>query len=88
MKKIKNSLEDLCLPDECTVENAFIAHKDIHKYRNINAIVIKSDATYRTNNPFGVGYTDSFDHFLASHRVTMKLCNNKAVRKIDFVEVS
>ena len=45
-------------------------------------------ATYRTNNPFGVGYTDSFDHFLTSHRVTIKLYNNKTVRKIDFVEVS
>ena len=75
------------MPNEPITENTYPIER-MYGYRNINAIVIKSDATYRTNNPFGVGYTDSFDHFLASHRVTMKLCNNKAVRKIDFVEVS
>ena len=75
------------IPNESIAENTSPI-ESMYSYRNINAIVIKSNATYRTNNPFGVGYTDSFDHFLASHRVTMKLCNNKAVRKIDFVEVS
>ena len=75
------------LPNEPITENSSPI-ECMYGYRNINAIVIKPDATYRTNNPFGVGYTDSFDHFLTSHRVTIKLYNNKTVRKIDFVEVS
>ena len=89
--KIKTPLGYLCLPDERMVENAATAYNKISKHRDINIIQITSDDAkkdYRTVNPFGVGYTNCFDCFLASQISVMKLNSGKIERKIDFIEIS
>ena len=89
--KIKTPLGYLCLPDERMVENVDTAYNKISKHRNINIIQITSDdakKAYRTANPFGIGYSDHYDHILASQISVMKLTAGKPERKLDFIEIS
>ena len=89
--KIKTQIGYLCLPDERMAENAATAYNKISKPRDINIITITSDdakKAYHTINPFGVGYTNCFDCFLASQISVMKLTAGKPERKIDFIEIS
>ena len=89
--KIKTPFGYLCLPDERMAENAATTYNKISKPRDINIITITSDdakKAYHTINPFGVGYTNCFDCFLASQISVMKLTAGKPERKIDFIEIS
>lgn len=89
--KIKTTLGYLCLPDESTAENATTPYKETTSHKDINMIVITSDNTkklYRTENPFGVGYTDHYDRVLASKKAIQKLNAGKPTRKINFIKIS
>ena len=89
--KIKTQIGYLCLPDERMAENAATAYNKISKHRDINIIQLTSDdakKAYRTENPFGVGYTDCFDCVLTSHLSRMKLSAGKIEHEIDFLEIS
>ena len=91
MKKIKTSIGYMYLPNESTVENTTALFNKMTSRKEINIINITSDdakKAYRTINPYGVGYTDCFDCFLASQISTMKLNAGKLDRKIDFLEIS
>ena len=89
--KIKTPFGYLCLPDEGTVENTTTPFNETNCHKNIDIITITSDEAkkaYHTINPFGVGYTNCFDCFLASQISVMKLTAGKPERKIDFIEIS
>ena len=91
MKKIKTTIGYLYLPDERTAENTTSLFNKMTSRKEINMIVITSDdakKAYRTVNPYGVGYTDYFECFLASQISTIKLNAGKPDRKIVFLEIS
>ena len=91
MNKIKTPFGYLCLPNERMIENTATAYDEIPKHKNIDIINITSDNAkklYRTENPYGIGYTDHYDRVLASKRSVMKLNASKPTRKIDFFETS
>ena len=91
MKKIKTTIGYLYLPDERTAENTTSLFNKMTSRKEINMIVITSDdakKAYRTVNPFGIGYTNCFECFLASQISVMKLNSGKIERKIDFIENS
>lgn len=89
--KIKTPIGYLCLPDERMAENASSLYKDMYQERNFPVIsVISDDAkqTYRTANPYGVGYTNHYSRVLSSQNTVMKLTAGNPSREIDFLEVS
>ena len=89
--KIKTSFGYRCLPDEHMIDNDTAAYNETNLQKNIDIIEIISDdaeKTYRTENPFGVGYTNNYNRVLASQNEIMKLTGGKPARKIDFLEIS
>ena len=91
MTKIKTPFGYLCLPDERMIENTNTSYNETNSQKEIDMVVITSDDAkklYRTENPFGVGYTDHYDRVLASKRAVMKLTASKPTRKINFIEIS
>ena len=91
MKKIQTPFGYLCLPDKRMAENASTFCKETNQKKNIDTITVMSDdakKTYRTVNPFGVGYTDHYDHVLSAQKAVTKLYGGNSTRKIDFLEVS
>ena len=89
--KIKTPFGYRCLPDEHMSENATALYNDMHQERLFPIITVMSDdakKTYRTVNPFGVGYTDHYDHVLSAQKAVMKLTARNPSREIDFLEIS
>ena len=89
--KIQTPTGYLCLPDERMSENAASLYKDMYHERDIPIITIISDdakKTYRTESPYGIGYTNYYNCVLASKISVMKLTGGNPTRKIDFLEVS
>lgn len=89
--KIKTPIGYLCLPDERMAENATALYNDIYQERNFPIITIISDdakKTYRTESPYGIGYTNYYNCVLASKISVMKLTGGNPTRKIDFLEIS
>ena len=89
--KIKTIFGYLCLPEEKPNETISVPYNETNCHKNIDIITITSDdakKAYRTVTPYGVGYTDYFECFLASQISAMKLTAGKPERKIDFIEIS
>ncbi|MBE6665167.1 MAG: hypothetical protein E7603_02955 [Ruminococcaceae bacterium] len=91
MKKIKTPFGYLCLPNKRMIESTATAYDEIPEHKNIDIINITSDNAkklYRTENPYGIGYTDHYSHVLISKKAITKLYGGNSTRKIDFLEVS
>ena len=89
--KIKTSFGYRCLPDERMIDKDTASYIETNLQKNIDIIEIISDdakKTYRTANPYGVGYTNHYNRVLSSHNSVMKLTGGKPERKIDFLEIS
>ena len=90
MTKIKTPFSYLCIEDDITAEYAKTAISHMFCEQDLNEIIVSSSKEkmlYRTNNPFGVGYTDHVDRVLASQKSVMKLNAGMPNRKIDFLEI-
>lgn len=91
MKKIKTPFGYRCLPNASIIDNDIASYNKTNSQKNIDIIEIISDnekKTYRTANPFGIGYTDHYSHVLISKKAITKLYGGNSTRKIDFLEVS
>ena len=91
MKKIKTSFGYRCLSYEHMIDNDTASYNKTNFQKDINIITVMSDdtkKTYRTTNPFGIGYTDHYSHVLISKKAVTKLYGGNSTRKIDFLEVS
>ena len=89
--KIKTPFGYRCLPDASIIDNDTASYNEKNLQKNIDIIEIISDdakKTYRTGNPFGVGYTDHYNRVLVSQNTVMKLTAGNPHREIDFLENS
>ena len=89
--KIKTPFGFRYLPDTSMIDNDTASYNKTNSQQNIDIIEIISDdvkKTYRTENPFGVGYTDHYNRVLVSQNTVMKLTAGNPHREIDFLEFS
>ena len=91
MKKIKTPFGCLCVPDEHMIDNDTALYNKTNAQKDINIIAAMSDdakKTYRTTNPFGIGYTNHYNRVLSSQNAVMKLTAGKPERELDFLKIS
>ena len=91
MKKIKTPFGYRCLPNASIIDNDIASYNKTNSQKNIDIIEIISDdvkKTYRTANPYGIGYTNHYSRVLSSKNEIMKLTGGKTNREIDFLEIS
>ena len=91
MTKNKTPFGYLCIKDDRIAGNAKTAIVHMFCEQDLNEIIISSPEEqnlYRTDNPFGCGYTNNYSRVLATHNATMKMSHGIPVREINFIEIT
>lgn len=90
MTKIKTPFGYLCIEDDRIVENAKTAVSYMFCEQDLSEIIISAPEEqnlYRTDNPFGCGYTNNYSRVIATYNATMKMSVQNHVREFDFIEI-
>ena len=91
MTKIKTPFGYLYINDDRITDNAKTAVSHMFSQQELNEIIIsspKEQNLYRTDNPFGCGYTNNYERAIATHIAMIKMSHGIPVREIEFIEVS
>ena len=91
MTKIKTPFGYLCLEDDRIAEYAQTAISPMFCEQDLNEITVSAPEEqnlYRTDNPFGCGYTNNYERANATHIATIKISRGIPVREIEFIEAS
>ena len=90
MTKIKTPFGYLCLEDDRIAEYAQTTISPMFCEQDLNEFTVSSSEEkmlYRTENPFGKGYTNNYSRVIAANIATMKMSVQNHVREIDFIEI-